>query len=285
MTDFLVYDVFADRVFAGNQLAVIPDARGLSEAQLPVIAREFNFSETTFIFPPDEPSHTARVRIFTPASELPFAGHPIVGTAVALSDLGQAGSEMVLELGVGPIPVTVSGNHARFVTRIPLAAETGPLPEAVAACIGLTADAIRSDRHAPVLAGLGTNFVLAELADESALANARPDTEAFRKIAGSASDDLAMLYVYLRDGDTIRARMFGPLAGVPEDPATGGAAAALAAWLGRLDGRSARFAIAQGIEMGRPSRIEAVVTVEDGAPVAVAIAGTAVKVMEGRLTL
>ncbi|NNF91824.1 MAG: PhzF family phenazine biosynthesis protein, partial [Boseongicola sp.] len=125
MTDFLVYDVFTDKAFGGNPLAVIPDATRIAEADLQRIAREFNFSETTFVFPP-EVGGDAKVRIFTPTSELQFAGHPTVGTAVALSDLGRAGPEMVLELGVGPIPVTVSGRHARFETRVPLSVSEAP---------------------------------------------------------------------------------------------------------------------------------------------------------------
>ena len=283
MTQYLVYDVFTENPFGGNPLAVIPDASGLSEDQLLPIAREFNFSETTFVYPPDDPSYTAKVRIFTPAMELRFAGHPTVGTAIALAGLGLGGSEMVLELGVGPIPVTVTQGHARFETRVPLSLGEAPATDALGACIGQSAKAIRTDRHMPVLAGLGTDFVLAELTGGAALATARPVTDAFREAAGPEADRLAV-YVYIRDGGRIRARMFQPLGGIMEDPATGSAAAALAAYLGKLDGRSQSFEIHQGIEMGRPSRIEAEVTVENGEPVAVRIGGNAVKVMEGRLT-
>ena len=119
MTDFLVYDVFTDQTFGGNPLAVIPDARGIAEVDLQKVAREFNFSETTFVYPA-EAGCDAKVRIFTPTMEVPFAGHPTVGTALALRDLGRVGDEMVLELGVGPIPVAISGRRARFVTKVPL---------------------------------------------------------------------------------------------------------------------------------------------------------------------
>lgn len=282
-TDYLVYDVFTGEAFGGNPLAVIPDAGRLDEADLQRIAREFNFSETTFVYPP-EAGGDAKVRIFTPTMEVPFAGHPTVGTALALHALGRVGSEMVLELGIGPIPVSVSEGKARFVTKEPLSVWDGLEAARVAESVGLSADQIRCDRHAPVIAGVGFAFALAELTGMDALAAALPVTDVFR--ACDADWPVSSHYdllVYVRDGDRIAMRMFAPLDGIPEDPATGSAAAALAAWLGRLEGRSARFDIVQGVEMGRPSRIEAEVTVEDGAPVAVAIAGHAVRMMEGRL--
>ena len=283
MTDYLVYDVFTDRAFGGNPLAVIPDAGALPEDMLPKIAREFNFSETTFVLPPDDPAHDAKVRIFTPTRELAFAGHPTVGTALALHGLGRGGAEMVLELGVGPIPVTITGDRAEFATRVPLAtAEAAALP-ALAACLGLPETAVRTDRHAPVEASLGTPFTLMELADAAALADAAPVIDAFRR-AATDPGRLAIL-AYLRDASRIEARMFSPLGGILEDPATGSAIAALAAYLGRLDGESRNFEVSQGVKMGRPSRISAAVTVENGTPVEVRVAGQAVKVMEGRLTL
>ncbi len=283
MTDYLVYDVFTKEAFRGNPLAVIPDASELSEDSLQRIAREFNFSETTFVLPPDDPAHTAKVRIFTPTRELDFAGHPTVGTAVALAGLGRGDGEMVLELGVGPIPVVVTGSHARFTTRVPL--ETGPAAniDALATCLGLASSAIRTDRHAPIEAGLGTDFTLVEVADRAALEAASPNIDGFRA-AATDPGRLAIL-VYVREGTQIEARMFAPLGGILEDPATGSAAAALAAYLGQLDGASQAFDISQGVKMGRPSRISTEVSVEDGTPVAVAIAGDAVKVMEGRLML
>lgn len=285
MTDYLVYDVFTNRAFGGNPLAVIPDARALAEGDLQRVAREFNFSETTFVFPP-EAEGDARVRIFTPKMEIPFAGHPTVGTALALRDLGRVGDDMVLELGVGPIPVSITGSRARFVTRVPLQTWPGPSPQVIAASVDLPRDAIRTDRHAPEIASVGLPFALAELNDREALSEALPNTDAFRAFDPHWPTETHYdLLVYTRQGDTINARMFAPLDGIPEDPATGSAAAALAAYLGRLDGASATFEITQGVDMGRPSSISAEVTVEDGQPVAVAIAGDAVKVMEGRLTL
>lgn len=280
---YCVYDVFTDQAFGGNPLAVVLDAERLTEADLQRVAREFNFSETTFVYPPNDPQHTAKVRIFTPVAELPFAGHPTIGTATALRDLGRGGDEMVLELGVGPIPVSFQKGWAEFQTTVPLKTAAAPSAEDVAACIGLDAGRVRTDRHAPVFAGVGLDFVIAELQSQADLEASSPDLAAFRRTAGDSYDRLPLL-VYVRTGGDIAARMFAPLHGVLEDPATGSAAAALSAWLGRLDGVSQSFEIAQGVEMGRPSRISAGVTVESGESVAVTIAGQAVKVMEGRLT-
>ncbi|MCG6883345.1 MAG: PhzF family phenazine biosynthesis protein [Silicimonas sp.] len=283
MTEYLVYDVFTDHAFGGNPLAVIPDATGLAEDRLLKIAREFNFSETTFVLPPKDPSHDARVRIFTPTRELAFAGHPTIGTALALHGLGRAGAEMVLELGVGPIPVRIEGGVAEFATRVPLAtADAAGLP-ALAACLGLPETAIRTDRHAPIEASLGAEFTLIELTDTDALDAATPAIDAFR-VAIPDAERLAIL-AYVRDGARIEARMFAPLGGILEDPATGSAIAALASWLGKLEGESREFEVSQGVKMGRPSQISASVTVENGVPVEVRIAGRATKVMEGRLTL
>ena len=284
MTDYLVYDVFTDQAFGGNPLAVIPDARGLTEEQLQKIAREFNFSESTFVYPPEDPAHTAKVRIFTPTLELPFAGHPTVGTALALHDLGRGGDDIVLELDVGPIPVSVRDGEARFETSVPLTVEGAPTLEEIAACIGQSADAIRTDRHAPVLAGVGLPFVLVEIGSEAAFEAAIGDASAFRAAAGDAADRMGVM-IYMRHGSDIRARMFAPMGGIPEDPATGSACAALVAYLGQLDGVSQQFDIVQGVEMGRPSKITAEVVVENKEPKTVAIAGRAVKTMEGKLTI
>ncbi len=283
MTDYLVYDVFTKDAFGGNPLAVIPNAEGLAEDQLQKIAREFNFSETTFVFPRETEGTDARVRIFTPTRELAFAGHPTVGTAIALADMNRAGELMVLELGVGPIHVAVSGGRARFTTRVPL--ETAPAPDVpqIAACLGLPEASIQTDAHPAEFAGLGTDFVLTELVDRAALDAATPQLDGFR--AAATDPGRLALFLYVRDGQRIEARMFAPLGGILEDPATGSASAALAAYLGRLDGRSQKFEISQGVKMGRPSQISAEVTVEDGQPVEVAIAGYAVRVMEGRLTV
>ena len=283
--EYVVYDVFTEHAFGGNPLAVIPDATALREDQLQSIAREFNFSETTFVYPPER-GGTARVRIFTPTMEVPFAGHPTIGAARALFDLGRAGGDMTLELGVGPIPVSVSGRTARFETRVPLEIWPGPDTNIISDSVGLPVDAIVQDQHAPIIASVGLPFALAEVRDRKALSDAQPNSDVFRAFDPHwpASTHYDLL-VYVRDAQTVHARMFAPLDGIPEDPATGSAAAALTSFLGRLDGWSQGFTIHQGVDMGRPSLIETEVTVEGGAPVVVAVAGSAVKVMEGRLTL
>ena len=280
MTAYLVYDVFTDTPFGGNPLAVIPDAAGLDDGLLQKIAREFNFSETVFVHPPDDPGHTARLRIFTPTQEIPFAGHPTIGAAIALHALGRPG-RMVLELGVGPIACTVSGATARFVTTRPLERLHAPDRGSIAACLGIGEGDIRTETHGPVMASLGLPFVFAELRDLAALARCTPDTAAFRRAEARypAPLDFAVA-VYVREGDTVRMRMFAPLDNIPEDPATGSAAAALGALLADLRGRPLSLDIAQGVEMGRPSRIG----VEAG-PEGVAVSGSACKVMEGRLVL
>ena len=286
MTQYFVYDVFSDRPFGGNPLAVIPDATKLPDDKLQRIAREFNFSETTFVFPPDDAANTAKVRIFTPTQEIPFAGHPTIGTAIALSDIGRGGVDMVLELGVGPIPCQAEPGWAQFKTRVPLQTWGGITPEIVASSIGQSVGCVRTDRHTPIIASVGLPFAIAELQDRSALAAAETNIDAFKSFEASwPAKSHYDLFVYVRVGANIHARMFAPLDGIPEDPATGSAAAALAAWLGRLEGASNGFIITQGEDMGRPSTINAAVEVIDGDPVAVSIAGSAVKVMEGKLKI
>ncbi len=173
MAGYVVLDVFTDTAFGGNPLAVFPDASGLPEQMLQSIAREFNFSETTFVLPAVAADHTARVRIFTPGSELAFAGHPTIGTAVALANRG-AGPDMVLELGVGPIPARAEGGAARFTTRHPLSTTGEVEPAVVAACVGLETADIHLAAHWPVVASVGGAFVLAEVRDADALARAVP---------------------------------------------------------------------------------------------------------------
>lgn len=276
MTRYFVYDVFTDRRFGGNQLAVFPDATRIDEADLQPIAREFNFPETTFVYPPRDPAHTARVRIFTPTMEVPFAGHPTIGTAVALADDG-AGPEMVLELGVGDLVTRAAEGNASFRTAVPLEILAHPPGDLVARAIGLSTDRLAGK---PVMATLGLAFTFTELRDREALAACVTDIAAFRDGAAAfpAGLDFAQ-YVYVRDGDTVHARMFAPLDLIPEDPATGSAAATLAALLARREGRAEmKLGIHQGDDMGRPSRIDVAVTAGG-----VTVSGRAVRVMQGEL--
>lgn len=280
MTDYLVYDVFTATPFGGNQLAIIPDARALPEEQLQKIAREFNFSETTFVYPPEDKAHTARMRIFTPTMEVPFAGHPTIGTAIALADLGH-GPEMTLELGIGPIETRAEGGAAAFTTHVPLDILARPEPELIARALGLELADICMQAHPPTMAGVGLPFTLTRLKSRAALARCAPQSDAFRE--GNARYPGALdfaQFAYALEGGEIHARMFAPLDDIPEDPATGSAAAALGAFLAHLGGKDISTRIIQGVDMGRPSVIG--LEASEGR---VIISGEACRVMQGALTI
>lgn len=277
MSRYLVYDVFTSTPFGGNPLAVVPDATGLPETALQPLAEEFGFSETVFVYPP-EAGGTARLRIFTPRQEIPFAGHPLIGTALALAEEGGP-AEQRLETGAGEIGCLAENGGAAFERRTDLEVLHHPDPAFAAACLGLPEMAVRTEGHTPAIASAGLPFCLVELESQRQLAKCRPQIEMFRR--GQAEYALSFdfaVYAYIRDGDLIRARMFAPLDGVPEDPATGSAAAALGLFLVDLEGRDQAATIAQGVEMGRPSVISMMAE-----PGGVTISGAAVRVMEGRI--
>lgn len=278
MTRYFVYDVFTETRFGGNQLAVFPEAVGLPEADLQAIAAEFNFSEVTFVCPPGEAGHTALVRIFTPTMEIPFAGHPVIGTAAALADLG-AGPEMVLELGVGPLACRSGKDGIAFTTSAPLEILARPDPALVARALGLEPGDIVTGTHMPTMASLGLPFTITELSGRAALSACRADISAFREGAGAHPGGLDFAqFVYVRQDDVAHARMFAPLDDIPEDPATGSACATLAALLAQTLGREVALTVHQGEDMGRPSRIGLRTRGR-----AVTVTGRAVRVMEGRL--
>lgn len=280
LTDYLVLDVFSDTAFGGNPLAVIPDAGALPEAALQKIAREFNFSETVFIYPPKDPAHTARLRIFTPTMEIPFAGHPTVGAAVALAQRGH-GPDMVLELGVGPLAAHATPRQASFTTDVPLEVLAHPPAPLVARALGLPEAAICRQTHAPVLATLGLPFTLTELHSRAALAACTPETAAFREGAARFQGALDFAqFAYVRSGQNLHARMFAPLDNIPEDPATGSACATLGAYLAALSAKPLTLTIWQGEDMGRPSKIT--VKAQD---TGVTLTGAAVKTTQGQLCL
>ncbi|MEM9787325.1 MAG: PhzF family phenazine biosynthesis protein [Pseudomonadota bacterium] len=283
MTRYFVYDVFTDHAFGGNPLAVIPDATALNNADLQNIAREFNFSETTFVYPATDPAHTARVRIFTPTTEIPFAGHPTIGTALALRDEGHEG-DMVLELGVGPIPCRFDGDRAAFTTSAPLERIAQPDTALVARALGLPADAISTATHPPIQASLGLPFVIVELQSDADLDACAPSIDAIKQGAElhPAGLDFA-IFAYTRADDQVNARMFAPLDNIPEDPATGSAAATLTALLYETLSTPMALTIRQGTAMGRPSLITA--QAGTGTPVPITISGRAVRTMQGELVL
>ncbi|WP_127111909.1 PhzF family phenazine biosynthesis protein [Shimia sediminis] len=278
MRDYLVYDVFTNRPFGGNQLAVFPDASNLPEADLQKIAAEFNFSEVTFVYPPEDPENTAKVRIFTPTMEVPFAGHPTIGTAIALADLG-LGPEMVLELGIGPLTAQAEADAAQFTTTSELQLIEHPDPALVARALGTTQDAILTTTHPPTMASLGLAFTITELDCRDTLSALQTDVSAFREgnAAYPSGLDFAQ-FAYVREGDVIHARMFAPLDNIPEDPATGSACATLGALLAQVGGQDVTLRIHQGDDMGRPSVIG--VTTEGSA---ITVSGQAVKMKQGRL--
>lgn len=278
MTAYLVYDVFSNKPFGGNQLAVIPDASQIAQDDLQRIAREFNFSETTFVYPPKDPANTARVRIFTPTMEVPFAGHPTIGTAVALADAGHS-PDMTLELGIGPISATAQNGAASFTTSAVLETLEAPDLSLVSKALGTKADTIKTDVHAPIMASLGLAFTMTELVSRDALASLTTDVSAFREGNDRYPSGLDFAqFAYVRTGTHIDARMFAPLDNIPEDPATGSACATLAALLAQIEGRDLSFSILQGEDMGRPSVITATTK-----GTAVTIAGNAVLTMKGEL--
>ncbi|HTY41760.1 MAG TPA: PhzF family phenazine biosynthesis protein [Thermoanaerobaculia bacterium] len=289
---YLHCDVFTDTVFGGNPLAVLPDARGLSDRRLQQVAREFNFSETAFVLPA-EAGHTRRVRIFTPSVEVPFAGHPNVGTAFALAATGELGpleaQTIAFEEKAGLVPIRIERREGGAIfceLSAPQALQLGTeVPAAeVAAAVSLTVGDIRTAVHAPRVFSVGLPFLFAELADAGALARARSNPAALDAIAARGVTPDIHLYVRSGDAFDVRARMFAPLDGVPEDPATGSANAALAAAMAAFDARpdgDYRWRISQGAEMGRPSLLEARVEKRGGAVVSAKIGGTSVLVAEG----
>ncbi len=289
---YYLCDVFTDVRFGGNQLAVLPEAEGLSDEQMQQIAREFNFSETTFVLP-SKSGHTRRVRIFTPAKEIPFAGHPNIGTAFALATAGEFGAietsiEVSFEERAGPVAIAIQRREGgsiwcELAAPEPLSLGATVPANLVASALSLDARDIAAT-HEPQVASVGLPFVMVELANLSALRRARVDPSGFDAIARLGVLPDIHLYVRSADEFDIRARMFAPADGVPEDPATGSANCALGGLLAhsseKRDERF-RFRIAQGVEMGRPSALEARAQKRDGTVVATWIGGCCVAVGEG----
>ena len=266
---FLIADVFTDRPFAGNQLAVFPRAEAIPEAAMQPIAREFNFAETTFVLPPREPRNAARVRIFTPKAELPFAGHPTIGTAAVLVHQGLQQKSFTLEEGIGPIAMEVSPDG-----RIYLSSETPvEIPEAKPSLPGVA-------HEETWFAAAGVRFCFVRLRDKAAV-----DKAAW--LPQLADAWAPNLYVFSGEKE-LYVRMFAPKLGIEEDPATGSGAVALAGVLAARDSQpdgNFVWQIEQGVKMGRPSRIEAIAEKRGGRVVRIRIGGATCVVAEGEMEI
>jgi trans-2,3-dihydro-3-hydroxyanthranilate isomerase len=297
--EFITVDVFTERRFGGNPLAVVPDARELTKEQMQSIAAEFNLAETTFVLPPQDPAHTAEVRIFTPRAEVPFAGHPNVGTAFVLARQGRSlgrsvNDPLVFEEKAGLVQLDLMRDGtsvvgARLTPPQLLRRGDDIAPGVVGAACSLALSDIETANHAPCIASCGLPFVFAELKTRSALATARPRTEIFSE--SLKADCATGLFLYVADqsgGFDVQARMFAPLYGVREDPATGSANVALVGLLVSLRRErdlTLKLRIAQGVDMGRPSLLEASAEKHDGVITKLSIGGRCVTMMRGTLEL
>ena len=297
---FTTVDVFTDRKFGGNPLAVVTDARGLSGEQMQAIAAEFNLAETTFVLPSKDPTHTAEVRIFTPKTEMPFAGHPNVGTAFVLANAGEclgrkvAGDRLVFEEKAGLVPLDIVRNKgaviaSRLAAPQPLTLGDEVAVEIVAEACSLKPDQIVTRAHLPIIASCGVGFVMVELASRAALAAAQVRADVFARHLPMERAVGIHLYVPAKEGDLdIQSRMFAPLYGVPEDPATGSANVALIGLLAHFDGRADLVldrTIGQGFDMGRPSILQARAEKKAGKLTSTYIGGRCVPVMSGTINL
>jgi len=295
---FHTVDVFTDRIFGGNPLAVFPDARGLSDAQMQLVAREFNLSETAFVFPPDDPAHACRLRIFTPKTELPFAGHPTVGTAYVLAALGrlpvsEGDTHVVFEENAGPVPVLVrmtNGHPVYTQLTAPRLPEFGPPPPAssdIAAALGLDAADVLSGEYAPQAVSCGLPWLIVPVTNHAAIARARLHAERYEEVLGN----YWARGLYLVTSDTpssdsdLHARMYAPAIASHEDPATGSAAVALAGYLAARKNEEGifRWRISQGHEMGRPSLMEIEAEKSADAIHAIRVGGASVPVSAGEM--
>ncbi len=297
--DFVTVDVFTTQRFGGNPLAVILNARGLSGEAMQSIAAEFNLAETTFVLPPQDPAHTAEVRIFTPRAELPFAGHPNTGTAFVLAGRGvsygrRVRGPLAFEEKTGLVTIDLAQEDGR-VTGARLAAPQSvtvgdeiPL-EIIASACSLDPHDLETAHHRPTIASSGVPFVLAELKSRHALAKAAPRSDVFEAHLPAGRATGIHLYVQSSEADVdIQARMFAPLHGIPEDPATGSANVILIGFLaGLATGRDLRLikTIAQGVDIRRPSLLYAEAEKQAGQVTATRIGGSCVAMMEGTLTL
>lgn len=296
--EFTTVDVFTNVRFGGNPLAVIPDATGLSTEQMQSIAAEFNLAETTFVLPPRDPAHTAHVRIFTPKAEMPFAGHPNVGTAFVVAQTGEchgrkiAGDKLVFEEKAGLVPLDIMREQgtvvgARLAAPQKLALGDEIAPETVAEICGLEPSDITTRTHRPVIASCGNNFVFAEVASRAALAKAVIRTDVLSRHLPMSRAVGVHLYTHAHEhGVEIQSRMFAPLYGVPEDPATGSANVVLIGLLAHFRPEkdlTLSKTIGQGFDMGRPSVLNGTAEKKSGRVSDTFIGGRCVPMLKGTI--
>jgi trans-2,3-dihydro-3-hydroxyanthranilate isomerase len=292
---YYICDVFTAKRFSGNQLAVFPKADGLTAQQMQNIAREFNFSESTFVFSSDK-QNMRKVRIFTPSTEVPFAGHPNIGTAFVLASIGELDefdelAEITFEGKAGLVPIVLrkldnEGIWCELKAPERLSfGQTVPV-KSMAATLSLTENEIIADTHSPQVVSVGLPFLIVQLRDRSALERAKINIHRLQKLAEQGVTPDVHIYIKSNDEFDIRARMFAPFDGVPEDPATGSANCALAALLAHHDDTHStclEWRISQGSEMGRPSILNARIEKQDGKETLAFIGGTSVMVSKGTL--
>lgn len=297
MLEFHTLDVFTTTPFAGNPLAVVLGADDLSPGQMQVIAREFNLSETIFVQRPRDPAHSARVRIFFPTAEIPFAGHPTVGCAVLLASLAEGDADfttgITLEEEAGLVPVTVTRRggvtEAEFTAPVVPHAYPADVPvDLLAPALDLVPGQIGFGAHAPAIWQGGPAFLYVPVADPAALARARVIEPHYSELLAAAGGKLGIYLYAPGKGVDFQARMLDPVNGIPEDPATGSATAILAAQLqaaGALRPGTGAFALLQGAEMGRPSHLRLTIDSGPDGLEAVRIKGAAVRISQGRITV
>ena len=286
--EYCTVDVFTDRRFGGNPLAVFPAAAGLDTATMQALAAEMNYSETSFVLPPADPANTAQVRIFNRTAEMPFAGHPNVGTAYVLAQLGLAtGPILRFEEIAGLVEVRLAGDMGADIDAPQPLSLKGELPAAdIAACLSLPTETIILAEHPPIRATVGVDFVIVAV-EPDALSRAAPDIAAYRRLADARPEleGRLSIFLYALDGSGVRARMFAPLAGTWEDAATGSANATLAALRLSLSGEETlAYEAVQGVEMGRESRLSLRAwRADDG--VRASVGGRCVSVFRGTVSM
>ena len=293
-------DVFTSTRFGGGPLAVLPDARGLSLQEMHAIAREFNYSESTFVLPPENPEQDYRIRIFTPGGEVPFAGHPTLGTVHVLAAMGvipEGTAQVVLGENVGPVPVKIQWADGRpsftqlAVAKLPELLPVLPTREVLAAMLSLDpGDLLEEGDVYPQALSCGLPFTFIPLRGLDAVSQARLAPDLWEKALSRSEAHLVFIFAMEAEDSChqVRARMFAPGLSVPEDPACGSGCAALGGYLGMRDAvtdGTLRWIIEQGYEMGRPSLLHVECDKRGGAITGIRVGGNSVMVCEGVIRL